>query len=162
MCPDLFSEDAPLRFDSGNRPTSLCSLSRLQKSVFLRFKKAREVNQKVWNEAENIELYWGETLKIRTVGFFLSPRTPYGRVRLVHFWRLLYRFLYWFWEKNRLFCSLRFEWYLTGGSTANTSYITKTSTKQTAQFSTAERRRRAVRFTRFVDIQINVWLGAFI
>ena len=42
---------------------------------------------------------------------FLSPHTPHGRVRIARFVRVdshatLYRFLYWFWEKNRLFCSL--------------------------------------------------------
>ena len=40
------------------------------------FKYARAVKQKVWNEAENRERDWGETLKIRF--FFLSPHTPYG------------------------------------------------------------------------------------
>ena len=40
-------------------------------------KYARAVKQKVWNEAEDRERDWGETLKI-----FLSPHTPYGRVRL--------------------------------------------------------------------------------
>ena len=43
--------------------------------------------------------------------FFLSPHTLYGRVRLarvarVRLLRHVYRFLYWFWEKNRLICSL--------------------------------------------------------
>ena len=55
---------------------------RLQNSpYFCVFKYARVVKQKVWNEAENRE------------------RDPYGT---------LYRFLYWFWEKKRLFCSLLF------------------------------------------------------
>ena len=35
-----------------------------------------QVRQKVWSEAENEELDWGETLKIRT--FFLSPHTPFA------------------------------------------------------------------------------------
>ena len=40
---------------------------RLQNSpYFCVFKYARAVQQKVWNEAENIEQDWGETLKIRT------------------------------------------------------------------------------------------------
>ena len=44
---------------------------RLQNSpYFCVFKYARAVKQKVWNEAENRERDWGETLKIR---FFLSP-----------------------------------------------------------------------------------------
>ena len=41
------------------------------------------VKQKVWNEAENRERDWGETLI-----FFLSPHTPYVRVRLALFARL--------------------------------------------------------------------------
>ena len=52
-------------------------LPRLQNSpYFCVFKYARAVKQKVWNEAENRERDWGETL------FSLSPHTPYGRVRL--------------------------------------------------------------------------------
>ena len=39
---------------------------------------ARAVKQKVWNEAENGERDWGETLKT-------SPHTPYGRLRLARF-----------------------------------------------------------------------------
>ena len=43
---------------------------RLQSSpYFCVFKYARAVKQKVWNEAENRERDWGETLKIRTVRF---------------------------------------------------------------------------------------------
>ena len=51
----------------------------------------------------------------RTVGCFLSPHTPYGRLALLtpcHSYTTLtltprfYRFLYWFWQKNRLYCSL--------------------------------------------------------
>ena len=57
---------------------------RLQNSpYFCVFKYARAVKQKVWNEAENRERDWGETLKIRF--FFLSPHTPDGRVRLARF-----------------------------------------------------------------------------
>ena len=40
--------------------------TRLQNSpYFCVFKYGRAVKQKVWNEAENIERDWGETLKIR-------------------------------------------------------------------------------------------------
>ena len=54
---------------------------RLQNSPhFCIFKYGRAVKQKVWNEAENIERDWRETLNI-------SPHTPYGRVRLVRFAR---------------------------------------------------------------------------
>ena len=43
---------------------------RLQNSpYFCVFKYARAVKRKVWNEAENRERDWGETLKIRTVRF---------------------------------------------------------------------------------------------
>ena len=43
---------------------------RLQNSpYFCLFKYARPVQRKVWNEAENRERDWGETLKIRTVRF---------------------------------------------------------------------------------------------
>ena len=58
---------------------------------------------------------WGETLKIRTVRFayfFLSPHTPYGRVRLPRFARvrLLRHYLpislLILRKKTRLFCSL--------------------------------------------------------
>ena len=55
---------------------------RLQNSpYFCVFRYGRAVKQKVRNEAENIERDWGET------GFFLSPHTPYGRVRLARFAR---------------------------------------------------------------------------
>ena len=48
---------------------------RLQNSpYFCVFKYARAVKQKVWNEAENRERDWGETLKIKLF-FFLSPHT---------------------------------------------------------------------------------------
>ena len=44
----------------------ICALCRLQNSpYFCVFKYARAVKQKVWNEAENRERDWGETLKIR-------------------------------------------------------------------------------------------------
>ena len=43
---------------------------RLQNSpYFCVLKYARAVKQKVWNEAENREPDWGETLEIRTVRF---------------------------------------------------------------------------------------------
>ena len=58
--------------------------------------------------------------KIDSHFFFLLPHMPYGRVRVTPFTRirLLYhafQFLYWFWGKNRLFCSLQFL-----GETVNT------------------------------------------
>ena len=62
-------------------------LNRLQNSpYFCVFKYARAVKQKVWNEAENRERDWGETLNF----FFLSPHdhTPVGRVRLARFARV--------------------------------------------------------------------------
>ena len=44
--------------------TPLCIFHRLQNSpYFCVFKYARAVKQKVWNEAENRERDWGETLK---------------------------------------------------------------------------------------------------
>ena len=80
---------------------------RLQNSPpFCVLKYARAVKQKVWSEAEIRERDWGESF------FFLSPHTPYGRVRLSRFARvrllrqaspislLILR------KKNRLFCSL--------------------------------------------------------
>ena len=52
---------------------------RLQNSpYFCVFKYARAVKQKVWNEAENRERDWGETLKV----------SHYGRVRLARFARV--------------------------------------------------------------------------
>ena len=63
--------------------------SRLQNCpYFCVFKHARAVKQKVWNEAENRERDWGETLKI--VVFFLSPHTCETRALRA----TLYRFLY--------------------------------------------------------------------
>ena len=57
-----------------NHPSPVSETSgasgRLQNSpYFCVFKEARLVKQKVWNEAENREWDWGETLKIRTVLF---------------------------------------------------------------------------------------------
>ena len=76
----------------------ICYLSptcfRLQNSpYFCVFKYARAVKQNVWNEAENRERDWGETLKIRTVRFayvifvriirFSQPRAiPIGYVSM--------------------------------------------------------------------------------
>ena len=58
--------------------------ARLQNSpYFCVFKYARALKQRVWNEAENSERDWGETLKIRSVFFFSRlTRTPYGRTHL--------------------------------------------------------------------------------
>ena len=59
---------------------------RLQNSpYFCVFKYTRGVKQKVWNEAENRERDYA---------------TPY-------------RFIYWFWEKNRLFCTQKFDLFQT-------------------------------------------------
>ena len=63
------------------------NFSRLQNSpYFCVFKYAPAVKQKVWNEVENRERNWGETLKTRV--FFLSPHTPVGRVRLTRLARV--------------------------------------------------------------------------
>ena len=72
------------------------SVVRLQNSpYFCVFKYARAVKQKVWNEAENRERDWGET---GVWGLRAS--------RAQDSFATLYRFLYWFWEKKQLFCSL--------------------------------------------------------
>ena len=53
---------------------------RLQNSLyFCVFKYTLAVKQKVWNEAENSDRDWGETLRF----FFLSPHTPLVRVMLM-------------------------------------------------------------------------------
>ena len=58
--------------------------SRLKNSPYCcEFKYTRTVKQKVWNEAENGERDWGETLTPRFTDFFTD-----------------------FEKKNRLFCSL--------------------------------------------------------
>ena len=53
--------------------------ARLQESpYFCVFKHVRAVKQRVWNEAENSERGWGETLKIQSFFFLslsLSPHT---------------------------------------------------------------------------------------
>ena len=71
---------------------------RLQNSpYFCVFKYARAVKQKVWNEAENRERDWGETLmEKQTVGFFSRLARPTG-VRAScsqDSYATLYRFLY--------------------------------------------------------------------
>ena len=70
---------------------------------FCVFKYARAVKRKVWNEAENRERDWGETLKIR----FFSLAT-------------LYRFLYWFWEKKPTVLQSRVKYYSVTTSTGAT------------------------------------------
>ena len=70
---------------------------RLQNSpYFCVFKYAQAVKQKFWNEAENRERDWG--LETGVWGSRAS--------RTQDSYATLYRLLYWFWEKNRLFCSL--------------------------------------------------------
>ena len=50
--------------------TTTPTIVRLQNSpYFCVFKYAREVKRKVWNETENRERDWGETLRIRTGRF---------------------------------------------------------------------------------------------
>ena len=65
--------------------TCLCRLQNCPSADFGIFKYAWAVTQKVWNGAENG--VWG------------------SRVLLL---RHVYQLLYWFWEKNRLFCSLTY------------------------------------------------------
>ena len=61
--------------------TTSPNIVRLQNSpYFCVFKYARAVKQKVWNETENRERDWGETLKIRTVRF-----AYYIFVRIIRF-----------------------------------------------------------------------------
>ena len=60
-------------------------------SYFCVFKYARAVKQKVWNETEKRE--WDTSHARRALRARKTEAT-------------LYRFLYWFWEKTRLFCSL--------------------------------------------------------
>ena len=56
-------------------------ITRLQNSpYFWVFSHARTAKQTIWNEAENRERDWGETLKIR---FFFSRLTRFARVRLL-------------------------------------------------------------------------------
>ena len=62
--------------------------------------------QKLWNGAENRERDWGETPKFFTLALTSqAQRACEARARKT-LYATLYRFLYWFWEKNRLFCSL--------------------------------------------------------
>ena len=57
--------------------TSRPRVPRLQNSShFCVFKYARAVKQKVWNEAENRERDWGETLKIRITGLQRQDSKP--------------------------------------------------------------------------------------
>ena len=78
-------QDCQVHIFSNN--LSRTAVHRLQNSpYFCVFKYGRAVKQNVWNEAENIERDWGE--------------------RAQDFYATLSRFLNWFWEKNRLFCSL--------------------------------------------------------
>ena len=59
-----------LKITQGRSIFTLLEMARLQNSpYFCVFKYARAVKQKVWNEAENRERDWGETV------FFLSPHT---------------------------------------------------------------------------------------
>ena len=77
--------DTPSRGE-GAAVHRLSEMDRLQNNpYFCVFKYARAVKQKVWNEAENRERDWGETLKMLEI--LLSPHTPYGRVRLARFAR---------------------------------------------------------------------------
>ena len=82
--------DSLQQFSYAQRKVNMNRRDRLQNSpYFCVFKYARAVKQKVWNDAENRERDWGETLKIRTRLFFLWPHhTPYGRVRLARFARV--------------------------------------------------------------------------
>ena len=79
--------------------------TRLQNSrYFCILKYAREGKQKVWNEAENRDPDWGETLNM----FFSRLTRPTGEwgSRASRTWdsyATLYRFLYWFWEKTDCF-----------------------------------------------------------
>ena len=71
---------------------------RLQNSPYI---FAYSSTRKQSNKRSGTRLDWGGTV------FFPSPHTPYGRVRLARkdSYATLYRFLYWFWEKNQLSCS---------------------------------------------------------
>ena len=52
-----------------SRYCSRVSLLQQNSPYFRVFKYARTVKQKVWNEAENRERDWKETIKIRTIRF---------------------------------------------------------------------------------------------
>ena len=94
-------------FDRGNFVRPLYD-GRLQNSpYFCVFKYARAVKQKVWNEAENRERDWVETI----IFFFFSPHTPYACEARARSARktITPRFSDFFTEfekENRLFCSL--------------------------------------------------------
>ena len=82
-------------------------MTRLQNSpYFCVFKYAEQSNKRSGTRLKNRERDWGETLKIR----FFSPasQSVWGlrAARAQDSYATLYRFPYWFWEKNRLFCSL--------------------------------------------------------
>ena len=77
---------------------------RLQNSpYFCVFKYARAVKQKVWNEAENRERDWGETLKIRFFFPLASQALWACEARVTDFFTD-------FEKKIRLFCSLGKSW----------------------------------------------------
>ena len=75
-------------------------ITRLHNSpYFCVFSHARTAKQTIWNEAENREPDWGETLKIRF--FSLASQACEARApRAPNSYATLYRFLYWFWEKT--------------------------------------------------------------
>ena len=73
----------------------ICLFITLQNSPYFCVSKyARAVKQKVWNEAVNRERHALRACEARA----LRARKTLTATR--------FRFLYWFWEKNRLFCSL--------------------------------------------------------
>ena len=47
------------------------------------YSSTREQSKKVWNEAENRERDWGETLKDAFFSRLTRPHTPFARVRLL-------------------------------------------------------------------------------
>ena len=75
MDSQLIKSASIIMLGYGTSPTDIHQIlshitSRLQNNpYFCVFKYGRAVKQNVWNEAENIERDWGETLKIRTVRF---------------------------------------------------------------------------------------------
>ena len=85
-------------------------VTRLQNSpYFCVFKYARAVKQKVWNEAENRERDWGETLKIRFFSLASDARRACEARALRARKTLTLRFTDFFTDfekKTRLFCSL--------------------------------------------------------
>ena len=74
------------------------NMAALTSCEYALFKYARAVKQKVWNKSET-ESETGEIKDAKNTFFFLSPHTPYRRVRLAGFARVrfllhVYRFLY--------------------------------------------------------------------